>query len=79
MQLRVELLERGNDAFLADQHEERPLLGEVVRRAGKRARVWLRDVGLGALSPHRLHVYVRGRGHEAARRSVYHGRSIAEF
>ena len=81
MQLSVELLKRGNYTSLVDQHEEWPLLGEIVRCARKRARARLRDVGgrLDALSPQRLHVNVRGRGHEAARRSIYHGRSIAEF
>jgi hypothetical protein len=33
MQLLVKFLQRGNDASLVDPHEERPLLGEVVRRA----------------------------------------------
>jgi hypothetical protein len=68
MQLLVKFLQRGNDASLVDPHEERPLLGKVVRRARKCAHARLRDVcgrRLDALAPHRLHVYVCGRGHVA--------------
>ena len=84
--MRVELLERADDAFLVDKHEERPLLGEIVRRARKRG--WLRDVRgwrLGTFTPparpERMHVCVLGRGHvaRAASRAVYHGRGIAEL